>query len=55
MELHIAGQLRRTALAFQRPCPARSFASSRPVPRIRPGAGLVVQLARSDRPTGTTL
>jgi hypothetical protein len=44
MELHIAGQLRRTALAFQRPCPACSFASSWPVPRIRPrGQGFVVQ------------
>jgi hypothetical protein len=38
MELHIAGQLRRTALACQRPCPACSPVSSWPVPRIRPAS-----------------
>jgi hypothetical protein len=54
MELHIAGQLRRTnRLAAQRPCPACSPASSSPVPRIRPGGRFVVQLARSSLPTGT--
>jgi hypothetical protein len=53
MELYIAGQLRRTALAFQRPCPACSPASSWPVPRVRPGGrDSSYRLARSDRPTG---
>jgi hypothetical protein len=53
MELHIAGQLRRTALAFQRSCPACSPPSCWPAPRIRPGGrDSSYRLARSDRPTG---
>jgi hypothetical protein len=54
MELYIAHQLRRTALAFQRPCPTCSPASSSPVPSIRPGGrDSSHRLARSNLPTGT--
>jgi hypothetical protein len=43
MELHIAGQLRRTAMVFQ-PLAPHARPSASPVPRIRPrGQGLVVQ------------
>jgi hypothetical protein len=57
MELHIAGQLRRTAMALQ-PLAPHARPSASPVPRIRPGSrDSSYRLARSQvvRDHGTSV